>query len=153
MDESQKKIKYYYGLSPNAFYSSEFAGTITANGKKTEDLVEISEKEYRSFFNPPDGYYLVFDATGPRLEVVPAQDFKAKAVSQRDALYSAACSVISPWQTKLLAGKTLTDDQKTSLDAWLDYMDKLEALDFSKISDEAEYKSIKWPVTPDKQGS
>ena len=81
-----------------------------------------------------DGYYVVNYAT--------------QAESQRQSLLTSANSKISFWQTKLLAGKTLTDEQKSSLDAWLDYMDKLEALDLSSLQDKADYNAISWPPLP-----
>jgi hypothetical protein len=41
-----------------------------------------------------------------------------------------------------LQEKKLTDEPKSSLDAWLDYMDKLEGLDFSNLKDEAGFKKL-----------
>ncbi|HBC0585236.1 TPA: tail fiber assembly protein [Enterobacter cloacae] len=76
-------------------------------------------------------------------------NYASKAELQRDNLLATANSAISLWQTKLLTGKALTDEQKEKLATWIDYMDDLEAMDFSSIKDDAGFNSIEWPVIPE----
>ncbi|WP_147200792.1 tail fiber assembly protein [Pantoea sp. CCBC3-3-1] len=70
----------------------------------------------------------------------------AKAEKQKDSLQTNAESSISLLQTKLLAGRTLTTSESNYLNAVLDYIDALVAVDTSGAPD------INWPVLPE-QGS
>lgn len=76
-------------------------------------------------------------------------DYASKAESQRQSLLATANSAISTWQTKLLLGKELTEEQNKKLEAWLDYMDELEALDLTGVVDDTGYKAIEWPQSPE----
>ncbi|WP_416855410.1 tail fiber assembly protein [Escherichia coli] len=49
-------------------------------------------------------------------------------------------------QTKLLRGRILSEDEQSSLDAWLDYIDAVNALDFNTITDKASFNAIVWPT-------
>ncbi|MDW4840490.1 tail fiber assembly protein, partial [Escherichia coli] len=51
-------------------------------------------------------------------------------------------------QTKLLRGRILSEDEQSSLDAWLDYIDAVNALDFNTITDKASFNAIVWPTEP-----
>ncbi|KYP94606.1 hypothetical protein WB67_09325, partial [bacteria symbiont BFo2 of Frankliniella occidentalis] len=50
---------------------------------------------------------------------------------------------ISVYQTKLLIGRKLTDEENSDLNAWLDYSDKVNAVDTSTAP------NITWPTSPD----
>ncbi|ORM62216.1 tail assembly chaperone [Pantoea rodasii] len=78
----------------------------------------------------------------------PDKTWAEEAEGRRLELISGANSTIILWQTRLLAGRSLTDEQKQKLNTWLDYMDKLESLNFSDIKDKAGYQAIVWPVRP-----
>lgn len=65
-----------------------------------------------------------------------------EANQQKIALISHSTSKIIVWQTKLLAGRALTSAESAQLNAWLDYIDALEAVDTSKVPD------ITWPIAP-----
>jgi len=56
-----------------------------------------------------------------------------------------ANSKINFWQIKLLAEKTLTDEEKSNQDAWLDYLDKRKVLECTRVTDDAGYGTIEWP--------
>ncbi|WP_438408502.1 tail fiber assembly protein [Escherichia coli] len=51
-------------------------------------------------------------------------------------------------QTKLLRGRILSEDEQSALDAWLDYIDAVNALDFNTITDKATFNAIAWPTEP-----
>ena len=106
------------------------------------DLKDINDADYEKFINPPDGYYQVFDEQGPRVEKIPEPDYPAIAENTRQTLLSEVSSAIAVWQTKLQIGRTLKDDEKAKLNAWLDYSDMLSALDLSSAPD------IEWPDKP-----
>lgn len=58
------------------------------------------------------------------------------------SLIAEATQKIVPSQTKLLLGRTLTDEETTSLNAWLDYVDTLDATDANTDAD------LVWPDEP-----
>ena len=64
------------------------------------------------------------------------------ANQQKAALLAAAQQRITAWQTKLLMGRKLTENESSQLDAWMDYIDALEAVDVSTAP------AVKWPMPP-----
>lgn len=66
----------------------------------------------------------------------------ASAEQEQSSLLEIATAKIVIWQTKLLAGRKLTTSETTQLNAWLDYIDAVTAVDTSTAPD------IDWPVTP-----
>lgn len=81
------------------------------------------------FFEP--GKRWVFDGK----KIIPfaysQEELQQQAKDQRDRLLSEAREKIVVPQTKLMAGRTLTEAQLNELNAWLDYVDALEAVDIS----------------------
>ncbi|EPL4526766.1 tail fiber assembly protein [Enterobacter asburiae] len=69
-----------------------------------------------------------------------AADVKA-ADKQKAALLSEAQGTISFWQTELQLG-IISDEDKASLIAWMNYIKALQAIDTSKAPD------INWPLKP-----
>ncbi|HAW6069133.1 TPA: tail fiber assembly protein, partial [Escherichia coli] len=54
-----------------------------------------------------------------------------------------ATTKIVVWQTKLLMGRKLTDEESTQLNAWMDYIDAVTATDTSTAPD------VIWPELPE----
>jgi len=83
------------------------------------------------FFEP--GKRWVFDGK----KIIPftysQEELQQQARDQRDRLLSEAREKIVVPQTKLMAGRTLTETQLNELNAWLDYIDELEAVDISAL--------------------
>lgn len=73
-----------------------------------------------------------------------AEDVEA-AEKQKAGLLAEAQTTISLWQTELQLG-IISDDDKSSLIAWMKYIKAVQAVDTSKAP------KIKWPAVPDKQG-
>lgn len=71
-----------------------------------------------------------------------AQDI-ANAVRQRQTLTEEATQKISLLQTKVMIGRALLDNEKQTLNVWLDYIDQLNLVDVSAAPD------ISWPVKPE----
>ncbi|HEC1253794.1 TPA: tail fiber assembly protein [Citrobacter braakii] len=67
----------------------------------------------------------------------------AEAEAEKRARIDAATSRIVVWQTKLLMGRKLTDTESVSLNAWMDYIDAVTAIDTSTAP------NINWPVQPE----
>ncbi|MCS0535914.1 MULTISPECIES: tail fiber assembly protein [Citrobacter] len=66
----------------------------------------------------------------------------AAAEAQRQQLLVVAQQRITVWQTKLLMGRKLTENESNQLNIWMDYIDALEAVDVSTAP------SIEWPAIP-----
>lgn len=66
----------------------------------------------------------------------------ANADAEKQNRLSYATNKIVVWQTKLLMGRTLTDSEPAKLNAWMDYIDAVQAIDTSTAPD------IKWPENP-----
>jgi hypothetical protein len=67
---------------------------------------------------------------------------KESNVSLQLSLINDATIKISPYQTKLLIGRKLNDKESSLLNAWLDYIDELNAIDPKTVDD------INWPEMP-----
>ncbi|WP_420259431.1 tail fiber assembly protein [Kluyvera sp. M-M157-B] len=67
----------------------------------------------------------------------------ADAEAEKSARLDEAKSKIVVWQTKLLMGRTLTPDETSSLNIWMDYIDAVTAVDTSTAPD------IVWPTVPE----
>jgi hypothetical protein len=65
-----------------------------------------------------------------------------EADAEKQSRLDYASSKIVVWQTKLLMGRKLTTDETASLNAWMDYIDALEAVDVSTA------QRIEWPEIP-----
>ena len=74
-------------------------------------------------------------------EAQHAADVEA-AEQQKTALLSEAQATISLWQTELQLG-IISDEDKTSLIAWMNYIKAVQAVDTSKAPD------IIWPDKPE----
>ena len=135
-------MKYYYSTNPKGFFRDDMPQVIADNGLTLAELVEIDENDYNNLFNPPDGMYMVFDDDGPRLEFIPAPDYVLIATQKRDALLAEMQAATYSLNMKLNLGRTLTDEEKVVLNAWLDYADALSALDLSTAP------NITWPNKP-----
>lgn len=66
----------------------------------------------------------------------------ASADAEKQNRLSYATNKIVVWQTKLLMGRTLTDSESAKLNAWMDYIDAVQAIDTSTAPD------INWPEPP-----
>lgn len=100
-------------------------------------VVELNENE-----NAGPGW--TYDGTKFYPPVEPEkshEELVAEARQQKEALLSEAQATISLWQTELQLG-IISDEDKASLIAWVQYIKALKAVDTSKAPD------ITWPVPP-----
>jgi len=70
-----------------------------------------------------------------------AQDI-ANAERQRQTLTEEATQKISLLQTKVMIGRALLDNEKQTLNIWLDYIDQLNLVEVSAAP------GISWPLKP-----
>jgi hypothetical protein len=135
-------MKYYYSINPYAFYTEDMQAVWESNGFILSELTEISEGDYTSWFNPPAGMYGTWVHDKPVLANLPEPDYVLQATQKRDSLLADMQTATYTLNMKLNLGRTLTDAEKTTLNAWLDYADLLNALDLSTAPD------INWPEVP-----
>lgn len=113
----------YYKTKNNEVYALE--DNDSAKEWIKEKVTEIAKEEADNITNPrPTKEQLI-----------------AKAEYDKRALIDEVQTETQLLQTKLVLGR-ITSDEKVQLNAWLDYLDELEAVDVSAAPD------IIWPVKP-----
>ncbi|MTD26243.1 tail fiber assembly protein [Erwinia sorbitola] len=73
------------------------------------------------------------------------QSLVLEVLSKQASLIDEATKRIAVWQTKLLMGRKLSDDDSAALNAWMDYIDAVEAIDVSTVDADMH---IAWPAEP-----
>lgn len=113
----------YYKTKNNEIYALE--DNDSAKEWIKEKVTEITKEEADNITNPrPTKEQLI-----------------AKAEYDKQALITEVQAETQLLQTKLALGR-ITPDEKARLNAWLDYLDELEAVDVSTAPD------ITWPPKP-----
>lgn len=111
------------------------------------DAVLLTEEEAITYWkqSPPDGKRLGEINGRPAWVDLPplslAQEI-ALAEQHKALLLNTATSKIVIWQTKLLMGRKLTDNETTQLNSWVDYIDSITVTDTTTAPD------IFWPEQP-----
>lgn len=143
-------MSMFYSAGQNSLYPDALRESREATGDWPADAKEISDALYHSLLGgQSNGKVITADSNGNPILTEPVIDWDQKAELQRQSLITAANKTISFLQTKLLAGRELTHEQKTALNAWLDYTDKLDALDFTDLKNVAGFEAIEWPDKPE----
>ncbi len=138
-------MKYIFDKKTNAFYPVAMKQEYENAEMWPESGVEITEEVFASFQNPPEGKMLGSDKKGNPVWVdtppLTHEQLVAIAESQKQALIAEVHKETEMLRTKLALGR-IKEDEKALLNAWLDYLDELEAVDVSTAPD------IIWPVKP-----
>ncbi|HHG9211812.1 TPA: tail fiber assembly protein [Morganella morganii] len=114
----------YYKTKNNEVYALE--DNDSAKEWIKEKVTEITKEDADNITNPPP----------------TKEQLIAKAEYDKQALITEVQAETQLLQTKLALGR-ITPDEKVRLNAWLDYLDELEAVDVSTAPD------IIWPVKPE----
>ncbi|WP_241609747.1 tail fiber assembly protein [Rosenbergiella australiborealis] len=133
----------YFSIKNKGFYPEELLDSYEESNSKPSDLQFITDEEYSKFFNPPIGYHSIFDDHGPRIEKNDEQDYVGIAENKKRSILDGIPSRIAVYQTKLLMGIKLSDDETKNINLWIDYSDKVNSIDTSKAP------IITWPTSPD----
>lgn len=140
--------QYTYSASLNAFYPLSLKPDYEKAGSWPDDAVEVSDESANEYMAEPpegkiraagdDGYPSWIDAPKPTHEeqVAAADAEKQSRIEQANAYMDS-----KQWPGKAAMGR-LNDTEKAQYNAWLDYLDALEAVDTSTAPD------ITWPATP-----
>ncbi|MBK4769363.1 MAG: tail fiber assembly protein [Pantoea sp. Morm] len=150
-----------------AFYDESFEANAAVDDIPT-DVREISQEEYQEYFIAVNGACRVyfsnarFVVSPPRPNEFSGWDdakktwfmsdeakaqqlaqYVANANKQRKTLIDEATQRISLLQTKVMMGRALTENEKQTLNAWMDYIDLLNMIDVSGAP------NISWPAKPE----
>lgn len=71
------------------------------------------------------------------------EELVAEVDAEKQSRLDYAASKIVVWQTKLLMGRKLSAEEAASLNAWVDYIDAVTAIDTETAPD-----VISWPKRP-----
>lgn len=119
-------------------------------GEKVYDTATAQESEIKELGELPDGVTTIApDVDFPKWngkkwvtdKAAKKESDIAAAEAQKQYLIAEVHTETQILQTKLTLGR-IKDDEKALLNAWLDYLDELEAVDISTAPD------IIWPVKP-----
>ncbi|WP_440514398.1 tail fiber assembly protein [Serratia sarumanii] len=140
--------KYYYSPSENIAYSGVLMEAYENAGTLPDDLVEITDSDFQEYFLGliPEGKCRTANAQGfPAWEDLapPSHDALIAIIeADRQARIDNAIGTVAVIQLKMQAGRKLTKTETLRLNAVLDYIDKLEAIN-------ANSSIIEWPEQPE----
>ncbi|ENS4918455.1 tail fiber assembly protein [Escherichia coli] len=141
--------EYNYSPSENAFYAVALKSAYDANNTWPNDALDISDESAAEFMaEPPEGMIRVVGNDGyPAWEVKPEptrEELVAAADAEKQSLIDQANEYMNSkqWPGKASLGR-LKGDELAQYNAWLDYLDELEAVDTSTAPD------ITWPDKPE----
>lgn len=134
-------MKIWFSAELDAFFQSDWFEEQPAG------TVEITEIEFDELMKKQStGLLISHDEEGKPIAVEPPPPSKEEAVSyaeqQKSALLLEAQETISFWQTELQLG-IISDEDKASLIAWMQYIKAVQVVDTSTAPD------ITWPEIPD----
>lgn len=139
---------YLFCTKDNGFYPLALKADYEAAGTWPEHGKEVSSEVYFAFApeNAPEGKMRGSDKKGnPAWVDIPPLSHEEAVVAAKDKkqfLISEVHTKTEMLRTKLALGR-IKDDEKALLNAWLDYLDELEAVNVSTAPD------IIWPVKPE----
>lgn len=135
---------YYFSSTTLGFYPSQLKEGYEASGTLPADVVEVSD-EVRDEYNhtPPEGKQLGSANGLPAWVDLTKDQFIYNANQEKQRRIDEANTYMNSkqWPGKASMGR-LTDSEKAQYNAWLDYLDALEAVATSSAPD------INWPESP-----
>ncbi|QLO46425.1 tail fiber assembly protein [Enterobacter cloacae] len=137
---------YVFSATTLAFYPLEMKVDYENSGSWPDDGVEVSDEVYNEFLTPPSGKMRgAHDGLPCWVDIPPPthNELVAAADAEKERRIIEANDYINSkqWPGKAAMGR-LKDSEKAQYNAWLDYLDALDAVDTSKVPD------ITWPTPP-----
>jgi hypothetical protein len=139
-------IEYVWSPATSGFYPLSEKERLVATGQWPEDGVDVTGEEYNNLFPVPPGKYIDTVDGHPSWVSMPPptqEEIVAQAVIEKQNRIDAANDYMNgkQWPGKAAMGR-LKDYEKAQYNAWLDYLDALEAVDTTNAPD------ITWPTPP-----
>lgn len=137
---------YKFDAKTNAFYPYSMQADYEAAGSWPEKGIDVDESVFAEFTGTaPEGKVRGSDKKGnPAWVDIPLptkEELITDSEAKKQKLISEVVSETEMLRAKL-ALKRIKPDEEAMLNAWLDYLDELEAVDVSTAPD------IIWPVKP-----
>ena len=137
---------YKYSAKNDVFIPASFIAEYEEAGWDFSDAIDVDDDVYLEFINPPAGKVRVAGKDGlPAWEDIPPPT-KEQLIEQTEAKKQSLIAEVNT-ETEMLRAKLalgrIKDDEKALLNAWLDYLDELEAVDVSTAPD------VIWPEPPE----
>ncbi len=137
---------YVYSAKTNMFYPVEMQHEYEQAGSWPDDGLEVDGDVFNEYTSqPPSGKMRIANSDSlPSWGDVPEPtkpQLIEQAENQRDALLTEANNVTADWRTELVLG-IISEEDKASLTAWMQYIKAVKAIDTSKAPD------ITWPAKP-----
>lgn len=128
------------------FFPTEEMSQFEALNKWPDDGIEVSTEQHDALFPVPEGQYIdTVDGFPAWVDLPPPthEEIVAQANAEKQNRVDAANDYMNSkqWPGKAAMGR-LKDGEKAQYNAWLDYLDELDAVDTSKAPD------IEWPQEP-----
>lgn len=141
-------MEYFYSAEYKSFYAGVLRKNYEAAGTWPGDAVPVDENEFAAFSGaPPAGKTRGSDDKGlPAWINLPKktpEEITAEAEREKQNRIDMVRQSVSLIQTKLLMGRKLSEDEKERMEAALDYIDALEAINTSNVQE------IIWPEMPE----
>ncbi|AZV06815.1 tail fiber assembly protein [Enterobacter sp. N18-03635] len=141
-------MNYAYSPSKNAFYYFGWKNEYDAAGTWPTDAIEVTDDIHEKYSaDPPKGKILIAGADGmPAWGDIPPpthEEIVTEASFEKHNRIDAANDYMNSkqWPGKAAMGR-LKDAEKVQYNAWLDYLDALEAVNTLNAPD------ITWPEIP-----
>ncbi|EIH1079767.1 tail fiber assembly protein [Escherichia coli] len=137
---------YKYSAKNDVFIPASFIAEYEEAGWDFSDAIDVDDDVYLEFINPPAGKVRVAGKDGlPAWEDIPPPT-KEQLIEQTEAKKQSLIAEVNT-ETEMLRAKLalgrIKDDEKALLNAWMDYLDELEAVDVSTAPD------VIWPEPPE----
>ncbi|EPK8200429.1 tail fiber assembly protein [Morganella morganii] len=139
-------MQAYYSPGKNGFVLEMQKAAFLENND--DDLIKVGDAVYQEFTAGKAGMIMTPDPGKKQpMKWVPIppptkDQLIEQAETQKQYLIAEVNAETQLLQTKLALGR-IKDNEKALLNAWLDYLDELEAVDVSTAPD------IIWPVKPE----
>lgn len=137
---------YKYSAKNDAFIPASFIAEYEEAGWDFSDAIDVDDDVYLEFINPPAGKVRVAGKDGfPAWKDIPPptkEQLIEQAEVKKQSLIAEVNTETEILRAKLALGR-IKDDEKALLNAWLDYLDELEAVDVSTAPD------VIWPEPPE----
>ncbi|EPV3838491.1 tail fiber assembly protein [Morganella morganii] len=143
--KTENKPAYFFSPSTVSFYPELMLDDYRDAGTLPDDLVAVESETFAEFSGtPPDGKVRGVIKGKPAWVDIPplsAEELIQQAEETKQRLIAEVHTETEMLRAKLALDR-IKDDEKALLNAWLDYLDELEAVDVSTAPD------IIWPVKP-----
>lgn len=143
--KTENKPTYFFSPSTVSFYPEVMLDDYRDAGTLPDDLVAVGNEVFAEFSGTPPGGKVrgVIKGKPAWVDIPPltAEELIQQAEETKQRLITEVYTETEMLRAKLALGR-INDDEKALLNAWLDYLDELEAVDVSTAPD------IIWPVKP-----